>query len=1428
MAERSFFQKLIKPTAEEKEEFKKSQQRSKKIIDLLEEEGLFKTQQILKEQEALDAGVPEEEVNKMASDFDKKAVMPKIEKFLKNPIDNSVKAVTGVFKEPKVEEEPRDPGLPPETNNEVSLSDSIGGAINSGLIKIPKGVVNFGTLVYDAMQEEGIPVERSATYKFNNAFENSYLGLIEKQAEDLANETATGRISEALVQLYGAGKIAQKTTVPIVAKLTQKARQLAPLLTKSIKGGKYVSTTKNAKNVVDAANKASQLNKLSKLDKFVGITIGGGIGVGAVVAKEEDIGTFGDFIDFIPTELDREKRPDAANDAARQLHNKLLFGAEYGFPIIPAVYGLGSIGKIIAQKGKDLAFSNSLIERWVDRWIAQPFRSRSFKSQEIFDATQKLEGTKAALKVTADDFARSVDDSLKRISRETVNVAEAVSPDTASGMIANFMMKTKDVVKKGQIYFDGFNKKVVQDFTTSMKKIGVSDKTINKVIGDAAEFRVKVADLKNSILQGGNITQGAEQFNDIISTRVSKFLTNDYKIVDANKGLIKGFKPTDEMKEEVAGVIQRYAKANNAPIDRGRARDIVENIIKNVEINPIEKSPTFPLGKNGIMDDSGVMIKNIGENITGGNKFKPDGKGGLIQTVSDLIAFKKLFGEYKNAKNVIYNVMGDLANITARDKFYTTLLKDSDKAIKEGGRGIFRKSYDEARLAFPNKEIITAAKGLKLPNRLSDEIYTSPLDGLFTTKEWADAIRMGDDLIQSGLTKSAAYRYLLLLPKGLVQVGKTVLGPVTQMRNVASNLITTLHNGNLLYFAANPRKFMDYIKQSTQAIQPQLLYKVTGNPKYRNTQQGQQLYKFLLEEGVTNQSTTFRDVEGILSDIQKGSGSNLDTFMNSVFETITKRIKGAYNIAQELYVGGDDWFRVFNFLGEAAKLDDAFNAAIKKGVIDPKTGKVVVKPSPLEIWKEAAAVVRETIPNYAYVSDFVKGVRRSPLGNFASFPAEIFRTGANNLQRGIKESKDPVRSVIGKTRLTGQALTYATVPVVAYEGARALYGISRDAAEAIREFVPDWSKDNTLLPVYEDGKYKYIDFSHGFFYDTLTSPVQSVLAKVDEMDEAPLLESIVMGTIGAIGNTLEPFVSESIFFGAMADIFIRKGFDDQGNRVWNPRDSFGDKLYKSIKHTTYKLSPGSFPQLKRLYKAAKGETIGGTQYEIPDELMGFFGARKVPIDVKKTMNFKIQDFREAERNERNLIFAGTLSGDPVEDDNKIIQQFIFANQQRLETYNSMRRTYDAAKVLGMRDKEIAELFEKRGMKKDYGFIKNNRFEPFTISKNMMQAYADLAKEKGIDNPLNKRTIKTIDRIIKQLSKQRLNKEYIINEDDYILKQSTRDQLSQLPPTPMPDQQVIQTAMMPASGVMNQGLTATENALLSEEEKQIRLRQRGLT
>ena len=50
----------------------------------------------------------------------------------------------------------------------------------------------------------------------------------------------------------------------------------------------------------------------------------------------------------------------------------------------------------------------------------------------------------------------------------------------------------------------------------------------------------------------------------------------------------------------------------------------------------------------------------------------------------------------------------------------------------------------------------------------------------------------------------------------------------------------------------------------------------------------------------------------------------------------------------------------------------------------------------------------------------------------------------------------------------------------------------------------------------------------------------------------------------------------------------------------------------------------------------------------------------------------------------------------------------------------------------------------------------------------------------------------------------------------------------LPQTPMPNQNVIQASIKAqATEPLNDGLTNTENALLSQEEKMIRLRQRGL-
>ena len=53
--------------------------------------------------------------------------------------------------------------------------------------------------------------------------------------------------------------------------------------------------------------------------------------------------------------------------------------------------------------------------------------------------------------------------------------------------------------------------------------------------------------------------------------------------------------------------------------------------------------------------------------------------------------------------------------------------------------------------------------------------------------------------------------------------------------------------------------------------------------------------------------------------------------------------------------------------------------------------------------KEAADIVKNNIPNYDFVSEFIKGLRKLPLGNFVSFPAEIARTGTNIVERALRD-----------------------------------------------------------------------------------------------------------------------------------------------------------------------------------------------------------------------------------------------------------------------------------------------------------------------------------------------------------------------------------------------------------------------------------------
>ncbi len=203
--------------------------------------------------------------------------------------------------------------------------------------------------------------------------------------------------------------------------------------------------------------------------------------------------------------------------------------------------------------------------------------------------------------------------------------------------------------------------------------------------------------------------------------------------------------------------------------------------------------------------------------------------------------------------------------------------------------------------------------------------------------------------------------------------------------------------------------------------------------------------------------------------------------------------------------------------------------------------------------REAADIVKNNIPNYDYVSDFVKSLRKLPIGNFVSFPAEIVRTGTNIVRRGLREINEVITlpdgttvkpfETIGYTRLFGFGATVAAVPYATQKAFQAIYDVTDEEREAIRRYVADWSKNSTLLPIKnKDGSFQYVDFSHANAYDTLIRPIQAVINAVADgrTDEDGLMDDFIAGTFASMSEFAQPFISESIWTEAVADILSKR------------------------------------------------------------------------------------------------------------------------------------------------------------------------------------------------------------------------------------------------------------------------------------------------
>ena len=1301
-----------------------------------------------------------------------------------------------------------------DTSDYNIIETGVAGMID-GSLKMMKNAFTLTGTIIDAFGAEGTPAELSTFTKLEKYFNDSIVGKVQQGAEEAAYQDAVGRLSSAFTQLYGGGALGAKGAVY----LTNQAKKISNLF---IKNAKLGNVTKINKNLNKAAKEAKNLNKIAGKEKFMAIGIGGGIGAGIVV-DNEDIGTLGDIdalneligFDF-PTKLNRVKRDDAKDEALRNLSNRFKFGADTGLISVVSAYGLSKLGQKLIKQGDDLATSDKAIDRWIDKFAAQ-FRPRRYMTQELFEGVKSVEGKISAGSVTSKDLILDIDKTLFNIAKETGISKGTPNFKRIIGRVDELLTGGQDVVKNGKIIFNGFDGKTMKEFDTFAKEVGLNSKQKSAIIADIIKVRNEFNVFKNALLTSKNVNVGAKEFNQIMSDRMKNLFTSEYKIATDRSILPwNNYRPSESNVNAVKAILQRYYQNKGIKLQEGDLDLIVDDMIKNVRIDEVTKMPQFFLTKGSVLDDAQTQLISIADSIQGG-KFKPTE---LFKTSDDLRAFQRFFGQKRDPRNTIINTINDLAGLVAKDQFYTNVAKRSRELAKNGERAVVYPTRIEAIRALPNQKIIANKNGLQIKNPLGESAYTNPLNGFFTSQSFADALNFAEKIPFDSFAKNMIYRHMFLIPKGATQISKTILGPFTHTRNFFGSSVFAAASGNAF---KNPKTLVENFKRAFNTVQPQLIY--------RNQPKDQALYKFLLEEQVVSSSAVARDISGMLDDIGKGG----DVYMR-LMGRFGKGMKKLYEVASDLYLAEDDIWKVFNFLGEVDSYTKAYQNALAKGLIKSM-------PDNLTIMKEAANLVRNYMPNYGYVGRFFQGVRRLPLGNFIAWPAEILRNGYNLIEIGVKESRNPILKDLGLKRLASAGTTIGVVVPTTAEILRNLYGITKDMAAAAREFVPYFSTDSILFMYRnEDGELQYIDASGAYVYDTLTNPLQSVIASIEQQrvldPNAPLVPGLYEGIARGAARLARPFVEPSIWYATMLDILVRDGVTKQGSRIWNPEAPLGEKIEKALAYTVEATAPGSYAQFKRLYQATTGiPGPRGEEFQVDDEIAGFYGLRGVKLDPISKMPFKLNEYIKSTANARALM-ADVLKGGEVSGD-EIIKRFYTSNQQKFKAMKKAANVNELARILEADEKALTKVYDDRGRGTDFAYMNKGKFIPFSLSEGTEQklfeqreSLEETFDKLQFDSPIRPEVLKALGMMEKDMYKMYLDErfedqldlnDYLVGDDPSVIDR-LRSDVQPLPPQPQPNPSIVQ--QQPAMNMQN-GLTVSENALLSDAEKAIRLKQRGI-
>jgi len=1279
---------------------------------------------------------------------------------------------------------------PGNSNNKVGTFESVLAGIGSGLIGIPKGLFSLGATLMDLGANSGKAAE------------------VERWFDDLtswdekAEATTAGKLTEVLVNIGVPGGLAfrhgtKMANTAMQAKKSEKYLDLKnPILEKGIQKG-YNLTGKG------------------KTKQFMTGALLGGAAEGAFVGDVEDVGSLGDLLGG-PTEIDRGEGKDAFRDLLNRVKfgtEGALFTGLIGGTGATIRKLRNRNGELDIANSKMDRWIDKVGSWFRSRsgWTPEAFAAfRLSKGLAGGDAR--------IAKSISRDIDQSMDAIFPRMKTFMDNSPTSKARNEFMKDVQKALMSgTAELDDTGKVLWSKMDEKALRKVMQKMHDLKSKPEDVMKLTGGLEKIRAHWGKLFDELGKTLSPEEIAE-FKVLFGKKFMNYMGSTYDVMLNKTILPwLGHKPARELVDRAKAVFMDSAEAAKRPMTESEAEVLVSQVLNSAQMpkgfrldkpsDALFNVPDFFLNRSQldevvknvnrtgrpIMSLNDLSSSRIGKDvkpkidpITGetlrykkgdlmyeiGDK-KYYAKGGELAGISDKEVFEDLLGKSYNPMQTILGGTAKLSMIVRRNVFFKDLMKKNDELLEKASKEIevtgktnikpmFIKDENEARLFFGENyrkiEVLDpaqrthvgtqsrqAAQLAKLrkgkPAKPGVEGATNPFSD--TASPWFSTPGMAEALEQVGMqnTKKGPigqlYHSLLLYPKATSQIAKTILSPITHMRNFISAGAFATANG-IVPFADK-----EAIKMAYQALQTPL----------KGTRTQNELYDKLLELGVVNTNVRLGDVSRLMKDVGFGESMDANKGLSMLLRPLSK-LKG---VGQDMYTAEDDFWKIYSWAVEKKRMEMALRkVGLTKNLNQTFKNAAGETIDLTEDWleREAADIVKNNIPNYDMVSDFVKGTRKLPLGNFVSFPAEIARTGTNIVERALRDisytveignkTLQPFRA-IGYQRLMGFGLTVAAVPYATTEMFKVMHDVTDDEQAAIRRYVADWSKNSTILPIKDkNGDFKYVDFSHANAYDTLSRPVQTVINAVAEgrTDNDGIMDDFMKGVFTSMKEFASPFISESIWTEAASDIIMRGGRTRDGFEVYNPKDNYGNKTRAIMKHLVDAQMPFSFPQLKRLDRSLQDKSLFtkskydkyGQTYEFGDEFTGLFGFRAVAVNPGRTMKYKVADYQQGVRKSGSLFTRVALKGGPIEP-REIVDAYINTNRALFQVKKDLKLDMDAARLLGIPENDYDNALS-RVSKIEINSIDRGQFRPYALSRNVRDAFKLNAETIGAANPLD--------------------------------------------------------------------------------------------